>query len=66
MQFIGNDDGLTIEEFIAFLKEQYGNVWRIGICLCLQDDTCRWWESLNKDKLRALSDEDYEKFLLNR
>ena len=66
MKFTGNDDGPTIEEFIAFLKEQYSNIWRIGICLCLQDDACRWWESLNKDKFWTLLDEDYETFLLDR
>lgn len=41
-------------------------MWIIGICLGLRDDACRWWELLNHDKIRALSDEDYEKFLLDR
>ena len=41
-------------------------MWRFGLCFCIQDDAWRWWESLNKDKLRELSDEDYKKFLLDR
>jgi len=66
MKFIGSDDGPTIEEFIAFLKEQYSNMWRPWLYFCIQDDAWRWWEPLNKDELRVLSDEDYEKFLLDR
>ena len=66
MKFTGNDDGPSIEEFILFLKEQYSNMWRPWLCFCIQDDAWRWWESLNKDKLWALSDEDYEKLLLDR
>ena len=41
-------------------------MWRPCLYFCIQDDAWRWWESLNKDKLRELSDEDYKKFLLDR
>ena len=51
MKFTGNVDDPTIEEFIAFLKEQYSNMWRLGLCFCIQDKAWSWWEYLNKDKL---------------
>ena len=66
MKFTGNDDGLSIEEFIAFLKEQDGNMWRIGIYFSLQDAARRWWQGLNLDKLIKLPDADFEKVLLDR
>ena len=63
---MGQDDGPSIEEFLAYRKERYTNLWRIGTSLCFQDDARRWWEFLNHDKIITLLDEDYEKFLLDR
>lgn len=66
MIFTRQDDGLSIEEFIAYHKKICPIVWTLGIWMALKDDARSWWELLNHDKIMALSAEDFDKFFLDR
>ena len=64
LNFIGNDDGRSIEEFLEEIKSKWKTSWRNLVSLYLQDDAKVWWNSLNHDKIKELSNESFEKFVL--
>ena len=67
MYFTGKYDGPSIEKYIAHHKLLYGQQCRLKVKDYLRDDAyIWWWNSVNMDMLYMLSDEDFEKLLLDR
>ena len=65
--FTGKDDGPTIEEFIKDRKHIFKTDWRGKVWLFLIDEAAKWWwNSLDHKQLTKLSDEEFEKLLLDR
>ena len=66
MYFTGNYDGPSIEEIIKHRKSFNKEHWKVMINLSLQGDATIWWNSLSYRKMMALSDEEFEKVLLEK
>jgi hypothetical protein len=66
MYFTGKDDGPSIEEYIKEMKIIMGKVMEILGRLEFKGDAAIWWNFLNYDKMKALSDEEYEKVFLDK
>jgi len=64
--FTGNDVGFSIEEFLKDLKARVSNNWRFWIEFYLKDEAMVWYNSLDYSKMKALSDEDFEKVILDK
>jgi len=64
--FTGNDDGVSIEEYIKHIKLQWEEQWRTWVIWNLQDKASIWWHLLNHDKMKTLSDEKFEQVFLDR
>jgi hypothetical protein len=66
MYFTGKDDGPSIEEFLNIGSHSWKEHWKVFLNLSLQGDAHIWWNSLSFRKMMALSDEEFEKFLLEK
>lgn len=64
--FTTKDNGPTIEEFIEKQKSLREKRWKTFIWLGLRDEVAIWWSSLDETKLYKLSDEEFEKVLLDK
>jgi len=53
MVFTGRDDGPSIEEFLK--EENSKEPWRCLVNLHLQGDATIWWNLLNYNMIRTLS-----------
>jgi hypothetical protein len=54
MYFKGKYDGISIEEFIKFVKLENPITWRIRLSTSLMDYAEIWWQSLDSTKMMAL------------
>ena len=66
MFFFCTYDGPTIEEFISIEKELYGKRWKNLSWLGLEDEAAKWFRSLDSKKLYKISDEEFEKVILDK
>jgi hypothetical protein len=66
MYFIGNDEGPSIEDFLKSQKSEWKEQWKFFLHICLREDSHTWWNSLSNRKMMALSDEEFEKVLLEK
>jgi hypothetical protein len=66
MKFLGKIDGPTIEEYITYWKKRCSYVWILCLSTYLVDTTAIWCESLNHDKLKTLSNDEFEQVFLDK
>ena len=66
MIFIGQEDGPSIEEFIAYHNKICPRIWTLDLWMALKDDARHWWALLNHDKIMELLAEDFDKFFSDR
>ena len=64
--FTGNEDGPSIEETLQYCNKNCRFPWRTYLPLYLEGKPFKWWQLLNHDKLKELSDENFEQFFLDR
>ena len=62
----GNDNGISIEEYLEGRKSRWKTSWRNLVSLYLQNDAYIWWKSLNHDKMKTLLDEEFEQVFLDK
>ena len=63
--FTGNDNGISIEEYLEEIKSRWKTSWRDWVDFYLKDDANVWWNSLNHDKMKTLLDEEFEQVFLD-
>ena len=66
LHFTGNDDGKSIEEYLDERKSIWKTSWRDWVDFYLKDDANVWWNSLGHDKMKMLSDEEFEQVFLDK
>jgi hypothetical protein len=66
MHFTRKDDGLSIEEYIQFCKSVWKERWKYCLHYSFKDDSRIRWQSFNFCELMALSNEVYEKLVIDQ
>jgi len=59
-------DGPSIEAFINFQKSLWPEKWKYHINHDFMKDARKWWQSMDHDKMMGISDEAFEKILLDK
>ena len=66
MYFTRKYDGISIDEYLEEKKITWYIAWRIWEAYYLKGDAKVWRESLNRDKMKTLSDNEFEQVFLDR
>ena len=66
LNFIQNDNVISIEEYLEEMKSRWKTSWRYWVNFYLKDDANVWWNSFNHDKMKTLSNEEFEQVFLDK
>jgi len=62
MYSTGKDDGPTMGEYIKEMKYLWERNWKLGLYMGLKYDVAIWWDLLNLNMIRGLSNKHMRKY----